>query len=276
MVEYKNGEPTPVSGLDMGPTIAWYSANQKVLLSHLPKEFHNAPAFPILGKRHIALTPGEINALINLFPRSARQRSTLNNGGSILGQPTLYFAHDATPEDIKTTTDVKDALSPTAIIPSYTDNARWQRTGDPSSDIQLFRIPESVNPAVAKIIHAQGFVHELAHTMVSRLLYMESHELLVSPSDGNIVFNGFDYLRKFAKLAERYPSISHYASFYRKEGQEFSSLVAIDEEFVETITARLLNFAFCKDEGRRFKPLSDRPEIGKMISDFLTAEKVKY
>ena len=272
MTEFKSGDPIPQSGLDMGATIAWYTRNTNILSDRIPPGTDSLP-FPITDIQYSALNQEEIAAIINLFPPQAIARSRLQNDGSIIGKPTLYFAQDTTPENITTTSEISNALSPTAIIPSYTDNTRWNKTGKSTSDIWLFEIPNYIDPEVRRIIHAEGLAHELAHTLVTQILYSSEEYKLKLP--GGKTVDGNDYLMSFASAAENHPPISHYSSSYRKDGEEFKALSAIDEEIVETIAAHLLGFVFCRDEERRLDPLADRSEIQSLIDDFLHAELVE-
>ena len=270
MSESRRGDPKPISGLDMAPTISWYTTNKDKLSKLLPPSVEEPSPFPTMDGDYFSITDGEIASLVALFPERAILRSRLNTG-SVIGKPTLYFAKGATPDDIKTTGAEEEALSPTAIIPSYTDNERWQNTGRLSSDVWLFHIPEGVDPVVRRIIHAQGFVHELAHTIATQALYSEGYGLEFL--DGR-VRRAYDYLIEFANAAEKYAPISHYSSFYRKKGEELKSLVAIEEELVETIAALLLGFAFSPDKSKRLDPLADRPDVRRFIVDFLHAKAI--
>lgn len=272
MTEALRGDPSlPTSGLDMAPTIAWYTANRDLLTSKIPMAVETHMPFKASGSERFALTPDEVSGIILRFPSQAIGRSRLNNEGSIVGKPTLYFSKGATPDNIITTSDESDALSPTAIIPSYIDNTRWRQTGTPSSDIWLFQLPETVDPVVRRIIHAEGLAHEFAHSFATQALYTENYRLKL-PSGETV--DGFEYLLTFAQTAEKYSPMSHYSSFYRKDGEEFKNNVAIEEELVETIAAHLLGFVFCADEKRRLDPLVDRPDIKDMIESFLGAEVV--
>lgn len=272
MTEAQRGEPIPpVSGLDMAPTIAWYTANKDLLSSKIPGAIEGSMPFETSGSEHFALTTNEVAGVIDMFPPQAIARSRLHNEGSIIGKPTLYFAKGATPENITTTPHEQDALSPTAVIPSYIDNARWRQSGVPSSDIWLFQLPDTIDPSVRRIIHAEGAAHEFAHSFATQALYSDNYQLRL-PS-GEIV-DGLEYLLTFAQIAEKYPPISHYSSFYRKVGEEFENKAAIEEELVETIAAHLLGFVFCHDEKRRLDPLSDRADVKEIVENFLRAEVV--
>lgn len=258
----------PISGLDMGPTIEWYTANQEALFDHLSFT-SEAVGFKVQDPQFIHIDSEKIAGLILRFPRKGIRRSRLHTG-AIIGKPPLYFSKETTGENIQTTTDVSQALSPTAFIPSYTDNSRWRETGKPSSDIYLYQIPQ-VPDKVAQIIHAQGLIHEFAHTIVTHALYGEGQRLLLP--NGEIV-NSRDYLMRFANLAKKHDPISHYSSHFRKPGEEFASPLAIEEEFVETVAARYLGFAYTDDPNpfKRFAPLYDRPEVDQLVWNFLSAD----
>ncbi len=260
----------PVSGLDMRPTIAWYTARQEELSRHLPTSFDETSPFEVKNTEFLHLSESRIAACAALFPPNALARSSLQTG-TIMGKPSLYFSSEATPENIQTTSNLSEALTPTAIIPSYTDH-KWTETDKlSSSDVWLFQIPQQIPPAVAEIIHIEGLIHEIAHTIVAQALYQDGYQLILP--NGHIV-NAYDYIIAFANAAENHDPVSHYSSFYKNPNEEFTSLLAIEEEFVETITARLLGFVYCDNPDRRLDPLNDRPEISIMVDDFLQAEAV--
>ncbi len=261
---------TVLSGLDMKPTIDWYTANSGNLIGMLPLDRQVPPPFPLQDTPHFHVTSGEVSALLGLFPPQALKRSRLNTG-SIIGKPGLYFAKGATSEAIKTTPDPVQALSGTAIIPSYTDNTRWQQTGAPSSDVWLFELPTSITPAVKRIIHAEGLVHEVGHTIATQAFYNKKYALRLPSGE---VVSGLDFMLRFAEAAERYDPVSHYSSFYRKPGEEFTGKLPIEEELVETIAARLLGFAYSDNPSRRLDPLADRQELIPMVDDFLNAQEI--
>jgi hypothetical protein len=256
------------SGLDMALTIDWYTKHQDELIKRTPVAAEESSPFTLEDTSHFHILPEEVSGLLQLFPYKARTRSRLATG-SIIGKSTIYFARDATPEKITTTNNPEQALSLTAIIPSYTDNSRWQETGNLSSDIWLFELPSSIPDNVKKIIHAEGLIHEFAHTVTTQAFYTDG--VLHLPNKE--VISGFDFMIRFAQAAENHPPISHYSSFYRKSGEEFKDSLAIEEEFVETVTARLLGFAYSNDPERRTDPLKDRPEIIEMVENFLNAEE---
>jgi len=263
MTDYK------LSGLDMAETISWYS-NSEVIL---PPLFlgHNL-AKSVENKELIELSRRDLGTLFDLFPVNSRSRSILRK---VVGQPTTWFDKASLDGKPTPTTDESNAISPTAIIPSYIDYREWQKTGIPTADIWLYKLPGSIPPNVRRLITAEGFVHEVSHSVVQPALYVDSHNLRFP--DGRIV-NGLEAMLEFAKLAEQHPPISHYASAYRTTDNKFkggdNQGTAISEEFCETVAAHLLGFAFCRDEQRGKNPFADRPKIKSFVASFLNAELV--
>ena len=261
----------PVSGLDMAPTIEWYSTNILELSTRLPRPIDEPSLFKLQDLFYSSLSITRVNALVNLFPEAALARSRLKSG-AIIGKPTLYFGKDSLPGHQTTTSDRNEALSPTAIIPAFTDNGRWAEL---SSDVVLFAIPNEVDPYVREVIHAEALIHEIAHTFISQALYDPEYELRLP--NGHVV-NGRNFLiYEFGAKEEKYPPISHYASFFRKEGEEFAGeeiYTQIDEELAEVITAWLLGFAFSDRPEARLDPFADRPDVAEIVDAFLNAEEV--
>src|SRR3989338_3518188 len=125
-------------GLDMAKTIDWYKSSGIEFREH--KEGPILP-YSTEGKQHLELTEDDFYSLINLFPQSARQRSILQR---IIGKPTIYFRRDSTAEELQVTEDVEQALSSTALVPSFIDYQAWKDMGNPSADIWLYRLPENI------------------------------------------------------------------------------------------------------------------------------------
>ncbi len=258
-----------LSGLDMGETIDWYESSGI--------EFRQAKEgliFPytIEQKEYIELTEDDLSLLIQLFPLTARKRSILKK---VVGKPTTWFRRDSTAEKPQETQEVKQALSPTALVPSYIDYQTWRNTGIPSADIWLYRLPKNISTMTRRIILAQGFVHEYGHSIIAPALYIPNYKLVL-PSGKEV--EGLEYILEFAKLAEAHAPISHYAATYRGESNCFDNTdpqkakIAIGEEMTETIAAHLLGLAFCEEQARRTNPLSDRSDIESHIKEFLAAE----
>ncbi|MGV8152252.1 MAG: hypothetical protein ACP5OG_04155 [Candidatus Nanoarchaeia archaeon] len=263
--------------LDMTETIKWYTKNKERLLNRIlinsPNQSLN---YPIIRSVDLELSDNEIYNLINLFPKSAQERSVLEN---ILLKPSLWFHKNSIKERLEATNNITEAISANAIIPSYANNDKWRKTKIPSIDIELYQIPslQVTDRDVRKIILSQGLIHEFAHTIISPAGYLKDYNLTL-PS-GKII-EGTNFINLFAETAEKIKPISHYASAYRVQDNKFknSSQIRIDtsisEELAETITADLLGFAYSGDE-RSLNPFWDRPEIKDLIHDFLNAKLIR-
>lgn len=257
------------SGLDMKETLAWY---QGAGVNMLPIQEGDLP-YPIENQSLIELSERELGGLWALFPENAQKRSALRK---VVGQPSAWFHKDSTSGQPRPTTNEAEALSPTAIIPSYIDYTPW-----PKADIWLYKIPQQAAPEkVRRLVLAQGFVHEIGHSIVQPALYVKKDYNLKFP-DGEIV-SGLEAMGQFAKLAEQHLPISHYASNYRGTNNTFESdnpqydkEIAISEEMCETIAAYFLGFAYCGDDTKGKNPFADRPEIRDFVRDFLDAELIK-
>jgi hypothetical protein len=263
----------PLSGLDMRPTLLWYQDHQDELIERLSRITGDTSPYPIENSDYFHIDEARIAGVIGLFSDNALARSRLQTG-SIIGKPTLYFSRETKSpklEDIRTTGEISEAITPTSIIPSYTDNDRWRSSGTPSSDVHLYRMPSEVPQAIGEIVHTQGLVHEFGHTLVTQAIYLNGYRLRMP--DGADV-DAYPYLIGFAAQAEQHDPISHYSSFYRKPGEEFTSPLAIEEELVESIAARLLGFAYSSNPDRRLDPFADRPAIAYIVDSFLNAEVI--
>lgn len=260
------------SGLDMRETLDWYKSSG-IKMPPIPEV--NFP-YPIENQELIELSERELGGLFALFPENARKRSILRK---VIGQAPTWFHRDSTSEQPKATSKESDALSPTAIVPSYIDYTPWGELKVPTADVWLYKIPQNAAPEkVRKLVLAEGFVHEVGHSVVQPALYVDDHSLKFP--DGRIV-NGLEAILHFAELAEQHLPISHYASTYRGPSNKFESdnpsynvKTAISEELCETIAAYLLGFAYCGDNSRGKDPFSDRPEIRDFVRDFLNAESL--
>lgn len=266
-------EQYQTSGLDMKETLDWYK-DSKVEIP--PIEEINFP-YPIENQELIGLSEKEMGGLFALFPENARKRSIIRK---IIGQPPTWFHRDSTNEQPKPTNNKSNAISSTAVVPSYIDYTPWNKLKIPTADIWLYEIPQDVtSEEVKKIVLAEGFVHEIGHSIVQPALYVGDYNLKFP--DGKII-NGLEAMFHFAKLAEQHPPISHYSSTYRGPNNKFESndpnynvKTSISEEACETITAYLLGFSYCGDNSSGKDPFSDRPKIKDFIKDFLNAELIK-
>ena len=260
-------------GLDMKKTLNWYKSSKVEMPSIPERDFH----YPLENQELIELTKRELGGLLALFPENARKRSILRK---VIGQPSTWFHRDSTSGQPKPTTNEKEAMSQTAIVPSYIDYTPWGELKVPTADIWLYKIPQNAaSEKVRRIVLAEGFVHEIGHSIVQPALYVEDYTLKFP--DGRIV-NGLEAMLQFAELAEQHPPISHYASTYRGPGNKFESNnpnynaeTAISEEMCETIAAYLLGFAYCGNNSRGKNPFLDRPEVRNFVRDFLNAELIK-
>ena len=268
-----SSEQYKTSGLDMRKTLDWYK-NSGVEMPSIPEmDFSH----PVENQELIELSEREMSGLFALFPENARNRSILRK---VVGQPPTWFHKDSTSEQPKPTTNESDAISSTAIIPSYIDYTPWGELKVPTADILLYKIPQNAaSEKVRQLVLAEGFVHEIGHSIIQPALYVDDHSLKFP--DGKIV-NGLEAMLHFAELAEKYPPISHYASTYRGHKNKFESdnpnynvKTAISEEMCETIAAYLLGFAYCGDNSRGKNPFTDRPEVRDFVRDFLNAELIK-
>jgi hypothetical protein len=268
-----SAEQYKTSGLDMRETLDWYKSSG-VEMPPVP-EMDFPP--PVENQELIELSEREMGGLFALFPENARRRSILRK---VVGQSPTWFHRDSTSEQPKSTTIEADAMSSTAIVPSYIDYTPWDELKVPTADIWLYKIPQNAAPEeVRRLVLAEGFVHEISHSIVQPALYVSDHSLKFP--DGKIV-NGLEAMLYFAELAEQHPPISHYASTYRGPNNKFESdnpnynaKTAISEEMCETIAAHLLGFAYCGDNSRGKNPFSDRPEVRNFVRDFLNAELIK-
>jgi hypothetical protein len=268
-----------LSGLDMAKTLQFYEDNQRQLLKMIPCAVlpgEKLP-FPLRDSKLLQLTKDDILSLWLLFPEAARKRSVLRR---VEGKPATWFHRDSLASEIGPFTTVKpaEALSVTALVPSYTKYRRFKKNGQLVCDIHLYNIHSLTCPqSVQHIVHVEGFVHEVAHSIFAPAFYNNNY--LLKLSSGEIV-SGFDWLGLvFGDAAEKYSPISHYAGVYRNADRSFRNDTvklgtSISEEMVECITAYLLGFVFCNEAKRRFDPFCDRPEIKQLIHDFLHAELV--
>jgi hypothetical protein len=271
MREREPTEKHKILGLDMKETLEWYETSGV----ELPQVSADLP-YPVENQNLIELSDRELGGLLSLFPKNAHDRSILRK---IVGQHATWFHKDSTSEQPIPTTNQDEALSPTAIVPSYIDYTPWGELKTPTADIWLYQIPQNEVPEnVRKIILSEGFVHEVGHSIVQPALYIDDYTLKFP--DEKLV-NGLEAILHFAELAEQHLPISHYSSTYRGPNNKFESdkpnynvQTAISEEMCEAIAAYLLGFAYCGDDSRGKNPFADRPEVKNFIRDFLNAELI--
>lgn len=273
MGKHESSERYKTSGLDMKETLDWYKSSGVEMPPIQERDF----SYPLEKRELIELSERELGGLLALFPENARERSILRK---VAGQPPTWFHRDSTSEQPKPTTSETEAMSPTAIVPSYIDYTSWKELKVPTADIWLYKIPQNAaSENVRRLVLAEGFVHEIGHSIVQPALYLEDHNLKFP--DGKIV-NCLEAMLHFAELAEQHSPISHYASTYRGSNNKFESdnqnynvKTAISEEMCEAIAAYFLGFAYSGDDARSRNPFADRPEVRKFVREFLNAELMR-
>lgn len=252
------------SAFEMKDTIEWYEENKDRIFLPKPSNYRR-----ITVEGELEISVGMLTALRNLFPESALERSVFRK---VIAKPETWFRHDAKERMLSgknpSTTDIRKAMSPTAIVPSFYCPVTWTE-----SDIWLYKIPQVKSAKVRKIILAEGFVHELGHT-VNFLARYETQSLLLP--DGTNATSA-ECLNAFGELMKDVEPMSHYSSGYH-QGNEFfdenNPLRTIDEELSETIAAYLLGFTYAPSSERRFTPFADRPEIKRFVEQYLNAKLV--
>ncbi|MFA5176199.1 MAG: hypothetical protein WC413_02990 [Candidatus Nanoarchaeia archaeon] len=252
-----------LEGLDLARTIEYYS-NASI---KLPKTKEGQFDYPIIDKAYIPLSELDLTSLFQLFPKPARRRSILRE---VICKPCAWFHKNSTSENPIETFNVKKALSETAIVTAKTEYNAWAKDQkNPSAEVILYQLPENISEDVQRIILSQGFVHELAHTIITPALHLDNY-IIKLPDCSEV--GGKEFIDKFQKEAENYKPISHYASTYRGKDNKFTNPErGVPEELAEAITAYLLRFSF--REGNCMKPFADRPEIKELVKDFLYAKR---
>ncbi|MFA6529096.1 MAG: hypothetical protein WCT46_06190 [Candidatus Gracilibacteria bacterium] len=198
----------------------------------------------------------------------------------------MWFEKESTPTTPRVTNNPSEALSETAIIPSYTDYGSPSiEAGKLAADIHLYAIHSAGDSRIAKIITVQGLVHEIAHCVSAQIIWGDDCNLAFKDGtlmDGTLM-DGMSFIAKFCELTENLPSMSHYSGFYRNadgsypggsNAQEVQKLlIAASEELAESITAYLLGFTYCEDNPERcLDPFKDRPMVRDLVAKFLEAE----
>lgn len=264
----------------MSRTLRFYEDNQRRLLGMIPCDIppDERLPFPRRSAKLLQLTEDDLLALWLLFPKEARKRSVLRR---IEGKPTTWFHRDSLASEIGPFTTMKsaEALSTAALVPSFTKYRRFVQSKRLICDIHLYNIHSlTCPPSVQHIVHAKGFVHEVAHSIIAPAFYNDDCLLKLPSSE---VVNGFDWLGTvFGNAAEKHSAISHYASAYHNTNNTFrhnetlALTTSISEEMAESIAAYLLGFVFCREARRRFDPFRDRPEVKQLVIDFLHAEHI--
>lgn len=267
-----------LDGLDMAGTIKWYGQNVGTVLGRLPNPANTQTAgvqFTVHGRLN-DLDIMDLYGVIQRFPIQARRRMNVR---SVTMMESLWFSQDSKPNVPQVTTTRHDAISTTAIVPSYvhyrSDTTQWCGY---SGDIQLYAIRKDAAVAtVQRIIHLQGLCHELAHCLVTPELY-KNCTLMLPDAKGTIITSD-QWFVNFSNLANKFGPISHYVrAYYDEHGrllEEPNPLLPINEAMAETITAYLLGFAY-KPNGNGLNPFEGecRKELMPLIRDYLYAMRI--
>ncbi len=256
-----------VSGFDLGPTLAWYEQHALDIQARLPKQVKRrpnyTPDFTITGRESSIFGLNDIYGILNLFPQAARKRMKLNE---VHVAAPLWFAHDALPNMPKVTKELSEALTPTAIVPSFVEYG--------PKKVTVYAMDESVPAPVQKIVYMEALTHEFAHLVTVFELYSEKVTLLIKGKKTD----AFDWFANFANLVDDAGPISHYASAYCDEAGKLLAkpdpLLPINEAMAECIAARLLNFAFRLDRDGGLEPFGKHPELRQAVDDYLHAQRV--
>lgn len=265
-----------VSGFDMAPTIAWYYRNIAEIQRRLPPPIVRrppSPSFTVVGidDSRGDFTLEHIQALLWLFPAAARDRMVMDQ---VAFGPSTWFHRNTTMDNIIPTTDVGEALSPTAVAPSKVDVTREDNWCGFKMTPRVFYIADGLMPdAVRRVIYLQAFTHELAHTLANPEVWGRT-SVSLRGQDG-VVKSQLEFINEFEAQFNSAPPISHYASAYfdRELGRlPDNSLTGICESMAEAITAYLLGFAF-RTDGSGLNPFVGREALHELLSWYLLAAR---
>lgn len=281
-----------ISGLDMGPTVRWYEENKDELRRRLnwlvgahPRVCKLVPGVSgtvtvELGG-HSDLSEEDVASVFCRFPEEARRRMSLK---SIEGSPTLWFHRDSRPGAIRPTPYRDEALSPTAIIPSYIEYVKDERAWCGfSGRVMLYTVPSDVVPDedVRRVVHLEGLVHELAHSFITPELYNDCELWFVG--DGktpNRQLNTEFFVAEAWATVNSSAPVSHYASSYTDKGGkllegEKHGLTPLNEALAEGVAALLCGFAY-RTDGTGLEPFRGRRRLFQLVSRFLRAQRTLY
>jgi hypothetical protein len=265
--------PRELSGFDLGPVLDWLEANRDTVKTRL--SWLNTPNSPFHvnaeGIEYLQLTAMEIGNVVHRFPEAARKRSALRQ---IKGMPTTWFRNDSTVNNPKITENPSEALGPRTLVPGHNNPIVWDREHK-TQEIQLYHLG-STSPDIAKYMAAHAFIHEYTHTLLNPLWYSMGESYVIRLPDGEEV-DGSTFMIKFAVEANMHPGISHYAATYRpfpSSSKDEKFKVRVGEEFCESVAAYMLGYIYCEDPDRCFDPFKDRPEVKKIVEDFLNTHHV--
>lgn len=262
------------TGFDLKPTIAWTGANKEILKTKMESRLAmNLAPSPhpesITPAENSDLDPAFVRPLLGLIPEGIRQLSACDQ---ILGMNTLWFKNVAPGMPIEPTDTISDAISPTALATGATTD----EINPPHLSVLLCKLPQDIIPdeEVRRLILGTTVVHEYFHTITWGLLNDPDKEIQLP--DGQITQGAAFIKNMFGKAAEAHSPVSHYSSGYRNEDNTFqeregSTDLAIEEEFVETLTTLTLGFASGNLRDVTIDPLDDREDLKSICLDFLGA-----
>lgn len=263
----------PLAGFDLGPVLNWLEENQSNIAPRMSWLEQESGRITILFEDvdRLQLSKTEIATVLNRFPAITNWRTTLQQ---ISGKVPTWFKIGTTADKPLVTEDVEQALSPTAIVPGYTRVLAWTES-QKAQEIQLFTIP-GVKLVIAKWMATHTLIHEFTHTLIAPLWYNSQYPCLQIPGQESSV-NTVVLMEKFAATASRYPAISHYAAAYRPlptSSDDPKFIYRVGEELCESVVAYILGYIYCEDPERCFDPFKDRPEVRRLVEDFLSAKVV--
>ena len=270
---------TNANGYEMKETIKWYANHAR---NFNLDRFTRDPSISLIVEQgeKAQLTDREMKAVLTRFPRNARARSLLRR---IVWENPLWFSKlslergEAIP-----TLNVFDAISHTAIVPSYTSYETDANERALSADIHLYQIQAPMPREIRRAIHAEGLAHEIGHTLLASPLY---DGMKLKLPDGRVV-ESEQFLEELGLKAENLIPVSNYALTVR-EG-EFSGKplpykikhggkkYAMSEELAETIAQMAMPFPLHNPNRlSRAENLASRQEIVQGLELFLNAVRVK-
>lgn len=292
-----------VSGFDMTPTLRWYWQNLAAVaknLSALVTSIHGShvdtPCFRSIvmhdGSPVDPVDAASFVACTRLLPPQARARSCLR---SVVIRPPKWFHRDSVGERPIDTKNVDYALSPGAVIPSYTGYAEWEE-GEPHGEkfdyyanidmyeilgiglpVELLDPMGKLRPALRRIVWSQAFLREVGHTIVTPILFGGTGKRNLRLPDGRVV-DQYEFLMEAIPIVRGLPPISHYASTYSESDGSLKLArgtihTALGEHLAEAIAARYLGFAY-QPNGNGLEPFDGRWPLQDFVEAFMDAEWV--
>lgn len=264
------------SGFDLKPTIAWVAGNKELLSNRIDALIASAKPSPhpetIAQGDNPELDSSYTRALLGLLPDGLHRLSACDQ---IVGNGTLWFKPIEPDGSIDVTDNINEAMSPTAITTGGTTDAM----NPPALSVMLCKLPDAAIPDadVRKILSGVTTIHEYLHTATWALL--RNPDKKIQLPDGSITSGSQYILEKFGSAAQTHGPISHYSRGYRNDDNTFQSRdgdtnLAIEEEFVESLTTATLGFACGSLTDITKDPFEGKEEVKQLCLDFLNATPV--